>query len=116
MTGAKHLDLQQALHWLEGDERMLERIKAIFLKNIPGQVQDLGAALKRGDLGAVERMAHTIKGSAAMMGAPIMSQQAGRIEQSAIDRDLQQAQLHFATIKAEYREVMTALEGSGERA
>jgi HPt (histidine-containing phosphotransfer) domain-containing protein len=116
VSGAKHLDLEQALLWLEGDERMLERIKAIFLRNIPGQVQDLGAALQRGDLGAAERMAHTIKGSAAMMGAPIMSQQAGRIEQSAIDRDLQQARLHFATIAAEYQEVMTALMGFGERA
>lgn len=114
MNGRKHVDLTKALQWLEGDRQMLERIRLIFLKNIPEQVQKLENALEGGDAGLAERMAHTIKGSAAMMGAALLSSEAARVELCAIDRDLHEARRHFASLSRECDQVLRALEEQGE--
>lgn len=113
MLEQEHVNRDKALQWLEGDERMLIKIRAIFMKNIPPQVKDLGACLDQGDTVSAERMAHTIMGSAAMMGATVMSTEAGKIEQSAIKGDLDAARLHFATFVVEYEKVMAALQADG---
>lgn len=114
MNEQLHLDRDKALQWLEGDDRMMARIRTIFMKNIPSQVEMLGACLNQGDAGSAERMAHIIMGSAAMMGATIMSNEAGRIEQSAIKGDLDSARLHFAHFAVEYEQVMKALKAYGD--
>lgn len=109
MIGQKHVDLVQTLRWVEGDERMLESIRVIFVKNVPEQVSKLGECLERGDTESAKRMARTIKGSAAAMGAVTMSCEAEKIEQSATERDLHRAKSHFATISEEFEKVMAAL-------
>jgi HPt (histidine-containing phosphotransfer) domain-containing protein len=109
MSDREHVDLGRALQWLEGDRRMLGRIRIIFMKNIPDQVQNLGAHLEQGDVASAERGAHTIKGSAAMMGALALSREAGRIEQLAIDRDPEGAKLRFAALVEECDAVMQVL-------
>ena len=114
MTEEMHIDRAKALQWLDGDERMLARIRIIFMKNIPPQVERLGVSLDQGDTGSSERMAHTIMGSAAMMGATVMSAEAGRIEKSAIQGDLESARLHFARFAAEYEQVMKLLDADGD--
>lgn len=109
-----HVNKRKALQWLEGDERMLARIKAIFLKNIPSQVEQLKASVDEGDNGTTERMAHTIMGSSAMLGAGEMSKEAGKIEQSAIEGDSTSARLHFERFMAEYEKVVAELVAEGE--
>ena len=76
----------------------------------------LRASLERGDTGSAEIEAHTIKNSAAMMGAATMSSQAGKIEQSAIERDLHKARLQFSAIVVEHEQVITVLQALGEPA
>ena len=114
MSEAKHVDLDRALQWLEGDERMLERIRQLFMRNIPEQMRGLKEALDGGDFVLLERIAHTIKGSASMMGAVQMSQEAAVIEQHAMKRDLAAAQTGYPAIAAEYELVMEALKALGE--
>lgn len=116
MNGGEHVDREKALLWLEGDARMLERIRVIFLNNIPGQVKNLGEALAAGDAESAERMAHTIRGSAAMMGATIMSDEAGRIERCAIERDLDGARIRFSSLALEQERVIETLLARGETA
>jgi HPt (histidine-containing phosphotransfer) domain-containing protein len=116
VSEVKHVDLDRALQWLEGDERMLERIRQLFMRNIPEQMRTLKEALDAGDLALVERMAHTIKGSASMMGALMMSQQAAVIEQYAMKRELAEAQGGYGAIADEYVLVMEALRALGEQA
>ena len=114
MTGKeRHVDLEKALAWREGNERMLARVREIFLKNIPGQVQGLGDFLESGDAGEAERMAHTIKGAASMMGAAAMSLLAGRIEESVRAGDLAGARVQFRAMAAESLEVLKALSAAG---
>lgn len=93
---------------------MFGRIKAIFLKNIPVQVAQLKAHLDSGDKDAAERLAHTIMGSSAMLGAGAMSEEARKVEQSAIEGDCVSARLHFEHFTAEYEKVLAELAAEGE--
>ena len=109
MREPEHVDLGRALQWLEGDRRMLGRIRTIFLRNVPDQLHHLDLLLREGDAASAERVAHTIKGSAAMMGALALSRQAGRIEQLAIDGELDAARSAFAPLAEECAKVMQIL-------
>lgn len=113
MSDQGHIDRRKALQWLEGDERMFVKIKAIFMKNIPSQVELLEAYLAADDNGSTERQAHLIMGSSAMLGASAMSDEARRIEQSAIAGEMDAARLHFTRFVGEYEKVMKALAGDG---
>lgn len=109
----KQLDRQKALRWLEGDERMFARLKVIFIKNIPSQVELLDSYLEAGDNDSAERAAHTIVGSSAMLGASVMSEEAGKIERSVMDGDLVSARSHFTRFVGEYEKVMAELAADG---
>jgi HPt (histidine-containing phosphotransfer) domain-containing protein len=113
MNEHEQIDRRKALRWLEGDERMFVKIKAIFMKNIPSQVEQLKAFLEAGDNGSTERAAHTIMGSSAMLGATDMSDEARKIEQSAIEGDMNSARLHFTRFVEEYEKVMVELAAEG---
>ncbi|MDD5285680.1 MAG: Hpt domain-containing protein [Desulfuromonadaceae bacterium] len=113
MNEHEQIDRRKALQWLEGDERMFAKIKAIFIKNIPTQVELLKGFLDSGDIGSIERAAHTIMGSSAMLGAGDMSDKARSIEQSAIGGDLDSARLHFTKFVEEYEKVMLELATDG---
>lgn len=97
------------LQWLEGDERMLVRIKDIFRRNVPLRVESLRGAIDAGDAAATEQLAHIIMGSSAMLGAAGMSDAARKIERSAIDGDLVAARLHFADFVLIFDAVMEKL-------
>lgn len=110
----KQLDRQKALHWLGGDERLFAKVTTIFVKNIPAQVEALKGFIEAGDNDATERAAHTIMGSSAMMGAAVMSEEAGKIERSAMAADMDSARLHFARFVEAYAKVMAELVADGE--
>lgn len=113
MNEQEHIDRRKALQWLDGDERMLVKIKEIFMKNVPSQVEALRAYLDADDIDLTERQAHMIMGSSAMIGASVMSDEACRIEQSAIAGDMDAARAHFTRFAEEYEKVITALAGDG---
>jgi len=113
MNDQNPVDNRKALSWLEGDEQMLVKIRAIFVKNIPAQVALLKESLDAGDAALVERFAHSIRGSAAMMGAGVMSDEAGIIEMFAIAGDLDSARAGYSRFFGAYERVMEALASGG---
>ncbi len=113
MNGHEKIDRGKALRWLEGDERMFAKLRAIFMKNIPSQVESLRASLDAGDSDAAERVAHTIMGSSAMLGASGMSDAAGKVERNAIEGDMDSARLNFSIFVGEYEKVMAELATDG---
>lgn len=114
MNGKEPIDSRKAPLWLEGDEQMFVKIKAIFIRNIPSQVLLLKGFIDAGDNSSTERAAHTIMGSSAMLGALVMSCEAGKIEKSAIEGDTHSALLHFSRFFEEYEKVMVQLAADGE--
>ena len=113
MIGHEQIDRGKALRWLEGDELMFAKIRAIFMKNIPSQAELLRASLDAGDSGTTERVAHTIMGSSAMLGASGMSDAAGMVERSAIEGDMDTARLNFTRFVGEFEKVMAELAADG---
>lgn len=43
-----HVDREKSIKWLMGDERLLERIKAIFIKNLPWGVLSVASESGKG--------------------------------------------------------------------
>lgn len=113
MRKHERIDKKKALHWLEGDEKMFAKVKAIFVKNVPVQVAELKESIYADDFNLTERIAHTIMGSSAMLGASTMSEQAGNIERSAINGDMDSARLHFTSFTLEFEQVMAELAANG---
>lgn len=113
MSEPERIDKRNALQWLDGDERMFLKLIAIFMKNVPAQVDQLRMLLEGNDAGAIERAAHTIMGSSAMLGAKPMSEAAKHVEYSAMAGDMDGARLHFAQLVEECEKVMAELAVDG---
>ena len=113
MKDQEQIDRVRALQWLDGDEKMFARIKMIFKRNIPSQVDQLRGFLDAGDKSSTELIAHTIMGSSAMLGASGMCDTAREIERSAIEGDMNSARLSFAGFVDEYEKVMAELAEEG---
>jgi HPt (histidine-containing phosphotransfer) domain-containing protein len=56
-------DLDAALHALEGDRALLQRIARLFVQQAPELFDDVENAIERSDASALERAAHKIRGS-----------------------------------------------------
>lgn len=70
------------LRELGGDDEpdLLEELVEVFLADAPGRIRDMRAAIDRGDLELLERAAHTLKSSAANLGALVLSEHARQLE------------------------------------
>jgi HPt (histidine-containing phosphotransfer) domain-containing protein len=59
----------EALDRVEGDEQILREIVRLFLGGLPEMLADIDGAVRRRDAPAVERAAHSLKGSVGSLGA-----------------------------------------------
>ncbi|MCX6564127.1 MAG: PAS domain S-box protein [Candidatus Aminicenantes bacterium] len=67
---------------LMGDEDLLREIIAVFLEDMPKQLQALKKHIDQLDAGSAGNQAHTIKGSAANVGGMALSAAAGEMEKA----------------------------------
>lgn len=74
------LDLEGTLNNLGGDPELLQEILDYFVELVPGQLDDLEAVLRAGDVSAVDLQAHAMKGGAANVGAIRVSEVARELE------------------------------------
>jgi two-component system, sensor histidine kinase and response regulator len=77
------LDLEQGLKPLRGNLGFYLRLLGRFIDQHGADAAQLTEDLARGDLAALEREAHQIKGSAATLGAHVLRDLAQTLEQSA---------------------------------
>jgi len=73
-------DSDELLDRIEGDRALLKDIIKIFLEDTPGLISVLEAGVKSGSADAVERGAHAIKGSCAMISAKRLERLAHELE------------------------------------
>ena len=66
-----------------GGPAPVEQIVGLFLEKTPPILAELRDAVTRGDLDAVRRSAHTIKGTSATLGARALSEKCKRLEEQA---------------------------------
>jgi HPt (histidine-containing phosphotransfer) domain-containing protein len=100
----------QGSDWLEGDAKLKKGIRGIFMKNVPDQMRKLKDALAGSDLKNAELLSHSIKGAAAMIGAPRLRDAAGNVEKACGQGDAGSAVAYFQTTNSEFLKVMEELE------
>ncbi|KHK00836.1 PAS domain-containing protein [Desulfovibrio sp. TomC] len=82
------IDTDALVAQYRGKAGLLSRVGREFVSSVPEQLSALGGAMQAGDLVACERVAHTLKGNAAMFGAGTMRDLAAEAEQAAASGDV----------------------------
>lgn len=71
-----------------GGEKLSKEIVRLFLENGPTRVEQIREAMDGDDLDVPERGAHSLKSSAANVGAQLLQKVSGEIELAASEGDL----------------------------
>jgi HPt (histidine-containing phosphotransfer) domain-containing protein len=77
------VDLAVALRWLGGDQQLLRELVGIFVDDGPKRLEALRAAMTAADAQQLEQIAHSLKGSAAILGAVRLQESALALEEAA---------------------------------
>lgn len=100
------VDLAVAMRWLGGDHRLLAELVGIFVDDGPKRLQAIRAALTASDVRQVEHVAHSLKGSAAILGATRLQTAALALEDAAHDGHTENSPDLVAEIARELDRVM----------
>lgn len=90
-------------------DQFLREITGIFLEDTPQRISELDQSLQSGDIPRFTRAAHSIKGSAANLGAVALRTAAEQLEQHSRQQGLANVAPMVATIKTEFARAQTAL-------
>lgn len=87
MDGAAQgpVDLAVALRWLGGDQGLLRELVGIFIDDGPKRLAALREAMTVSDVQQLEQVAHSLKGSAGILGASRLQESALALEEAAHD-------------------------------
>ena len=94
-------DYEGVVASLGGRREIVNKLISLFVDKLPEQLETLQQSLAAGDLGTIERVAHSIKGSAAQFKASILAQHAAALEAAAHAGD-------WEAIRGKHPEVETA--------
>jgi histidine phosphotransfer protein HptB len=100
------VDLAVAMRWLGGDRRLLSELVTIFVDDGPKRLQAIRVALTASDVRQVEHVAHSLKGSAAILGATQLQTAALALEDAAHEGHTENGSNLVAQIARELDRVM----------
>lgn len=110
------LDLRYLAEAAEGDVEFIASILHDYLKGTGGQLEQLHGALLAQDGDAVRRLAHSVKGASASVGATRVMEAASRLEDLVRVDGMERAdELAFA-VTCEFRRLEAYLAAQGEAA
>lgn len=95
------VDKAGALERIGGDEQLLKEIAALFLQEYPTLLDAAREALRTGNSAALERAAHSLKGSASNFGAYPCVEAAFSLERQARGGDLTSSEEGLARLDAQ---------------
>ena len=98
------------LEQFDGDQELFARVAGLFQENTPGLVEILRRALEAADLPAVARVAHTLAGSLANIGAVKAAGLAREIELAAEKERLRETRTCFSEFTDEINLVFAGLD------
>lgn len=110
------LNLAAALERVGGDSELLEEVARLFLDSAQAMLGQVRQAAASRDARALERAAHTLKGSVGNFGAERAFQAALRLERMGRVNDLLGVEEAFATLEAEIVRLQPALTALAEKA
>jgi CheY-like chemotaxis protein/HPt (histidine-containing phosphotransfer) domain-containing protein len=103
-------DIRQALWVTGGKVDVLRRLIGVFLSNIPSRMAELQEALSSADKEEIRRLAHSIKGAAASVGAKRFSKIAFDMELCAQHGSIHAAHLLFDDLDTAFATLRESLE------
>lgn len=80
---AEPVDLVAARRWVGGDRTLLLELVGIFVTEAAARIGDLHAAVTARDTRELERLAHSLKGSSAILGAQALEGVCTALEDAA---------------------------------
>jgi HPt (histidine-containing phosphotransfer) domain-containing protein len=110
MTESPIIDLQ-ALERLKewGGDKLAGQMVRLFLKNTGTRMDQIRAGVADGNLEEAERGAHSLKSSAANIGAEILRTMATRMESAALDANVEHARTLLPELESAYTDAMNEL-------
>jgi signal transduction histidine kinase/DNA-binding response OmpR family regulator len=108
-AGLGGFNIETAMEQLEGDRELLAELVALFLEELPVLVGNLRAALDKNDSVAVGRVAHKLKGSAAVFGATNLADLLAQMERQAESCDLDAARPVVQQVEVMSQKLIQAL-------
>jgi two-component system sensor histidine kinase/response regulator len=107
------LDWEAAFKHFEGDVELMKEIAQMFLEESPLLMNKMKDALGRGDCDALERAAHTVKGSVGNFAAKRAFQAAQRVEEIGRERTMAEAEGAYRELETELKKLRPALASLG---
>ena len=110
MTDTVVIDMKalERLHeW--GGKRLVAQMIDLFLSQAPERLRGLREGLSNGDVDVVERSAHSLKSTAANLGATTLSRLAEDAERAASERNLTGVREFVPELEAEFARARDAL-------
>jgi HPt (histidine-containing phosphotransfer) domain-containing protein len=99
----------------EDDPAFIRDLIDLFLVETPRRINDMGAALKAGDVRALSQIAHTVKGAAANFGARAVQMRCIQIESLARAGKLAEVEAVLSGLGQEQSRLAQALEKQKQR-
>jgi HPt (histidine-containing phosphotransfer) domain-containing protein len=110
MTESPIID-PQALERLKewGGDKLAGQMVRLFLKNTVSRMDQIRSGVADGNLEEAERGAHSLKSSAANIGAESLRTLATRMESAALDSNIEDARTLLPQLESAYGEAMKEL-------
>ncbi|MCD6298639.1 MAG: response regulator, partial [Deltaproteobacteria bacterium] len=105
------LDMSKAMEVVAGNRELFQEIADMFIENLPGYLAEIKEAISKSDADALDRSAHSLKGSVGNFGAKRAFEAAYRLEKLGKDGKMGNAENEFSTLEKE----LTALEAEMKR-
>jgi HPt (histidine-containing phosphotransfer) domain-containing protein len=90
-------------------DKVLVEVIDHYLEEAPMLLRSLAEAVAQGEVAVLERAAHTLKSTSAMLGATTLSQLCQQLESSGHNGSLASSAGMVSQVKTEYEKVQTAL-------
>lgn len=100
--------LERLREW--GGDKLAGQMVRLFLKNTGTRMDQIRAGITEGDLVEAERGAHSLKSSAANIGAEQLRTMATRVESAALDANMETARMLLPDLESAYAVAMKELE------
>lgn len=111
----RRFDGQALLDRLMGDTALVQEVIAGFLSDIPRQMAALQSSLEKADAVAAERLAHTIKGAAANVGAEPLQHSAAAMEKAIHNGSLDSAPAQMASLLDQFEQLRVEMQAAQQQ-
>jgi signal transduction histidine kinase/DNA-binding response OmpR family regulator len=112
LAGPVAWDVRATLEKLGGDAELLHEVMCIFLEEVPRHMASLRRAIAESDAGAIEGLAHSLKGELGYLGIAGISQKAREMEEFGQKSDFRLAAELYGIFEPAVSEILVTVRRS----